>query len=81
MVSGFADTLRFFYMMVEKMSHEVPLILEHFFAHVLWTTIFQILTNSPLVAGESFSTYYGEVYIIKTESEEQYEKQLHMKKF
>ena len=23
-----------------KMSHEVPLILDHFFAHILWTTIF-----------------------------------------
>ena len=47
------------------MSHEVPLILDHFFAHILWTTIFQIFENNPLVVDESFSTYYGEVPLQK----------------
>ena len=47
------------------MSHEVPLILDHFFAHILWTTIFQIFENNPLVVVESFSTYYGEVPLQK----------------
>ena len=47
------------------MSHEVPLILDHFFAHVLWTAIFQIFENSPLLVVESFSTYYGEVPLQK----------------
>ena len=48
-----------------RMSHEVPLILDHFFAHILWTTIFQIFENNPLVVVESFSTYYGEVPLQK----------------
>ena len=48
-----------------KMSHEVPLILDHFFAHVLWTAIFQIFENSPLLVVESFSIYYGEVPLQK----------------
>lgn len=51
-----------------KMSHEVPLILDHFFAHILWTTIFQILANNPFIVGESFSTYYGEVPLQKNVS-------------
>ena len=48
-----------------KMSHEVPLILDHFFAHILWITIFQIFENSPFIVVESFSTYYGEVPLQK----------------
>ena len=47
------------------MSHEVPLILDHFFAHNSWTAIFQIFENSPLLVVESFSTYYGEVPLQK----------------
>ena len=47
------------------MSHEVRITLDHFFAHNLWTMIFQILSNSPLVVVESFSTYYGEVPLQK----------------
>ena len=44
---------------------EFPLILDHFFAHILWTTIFQFFENNPLVVVESFSTYYGEVPLQK----------------
>ena len=47
------------------MSHEVPLILDHFFVHNSWTAIFQIFENSPLLVVESFSTYYGEVPLQK----------------
>ena len=48
-----------------RMSHEVRVCLDHFFAHILWTTIFQIFENNPLVVDESFSTYYGEVPLQK----------------
>ena len=47
------------------MSHDVRVCLDHFFAHILWTMIFQIFENSPLVVVESFSTYYGEVHLQK----------------
>ena len=48
------------------MSHEVPLILDHFSAHILWITIFQIFENNPFIVVESFSTYYGEVFLQKS---------------
>ena len=47
------------------MSHDVRVYLDHFSAHILWTAIFQIFENSPLLVVESFSTYYGEVPLQK----------------
>ena len=50
---------------VPRGSTYVRVCLDHFFAHILWITIFQIFENSPLLVVESFSTYYGEVPLQK----------------
>ena len=63
--STFSQNICFSFNGIYRISTYVRVCLDHFFAHILWITIFQIFENNPLLVVESFSTYYGEVPLQK----------------